>query len=77
MSILDSLIDIIREELDNPKLNVSIDTSRDELQTWDSLAHVRIIASIEDRFDFQFSLKQIEESNSVGALLDVIAFNKA
>jgi acyl carrier protein len=77
VSILDSLIDIIREELDNPKLNVSIDTSRDELQTWDSLAHVRIIASIEHRFDFQFSLKQIEESNSVGALLDVIAFNQA
>lgn len=77
MTILDSLTDIFREELDNPQLIISVTSSRDCIQTWDSLAHVRIISSIEQRFGFQFSLAQIEESNSVGALLDIIAANHA
>jgi acyl carrier protein len=77
VSILSSLNEIFREELDNPQLFISICTSRDSLQTWDSLAHVRIISSIEQRFGIQFNLAQIEDANSVSALLDVIVANQA
>jgi acyl carrier protein len=77
VTILDSLNTIFQEELDDPKLQVTLDLTQDDLQTWDSLAHVRIIASIEERFGFQFSLSQIEESTSVRALMDVIAAGQA
>lgn len=77
MEILNALNTIFQEELDDPKLRITQEMSRDDLQTWDSLAHVRIIASIEDRFGFQFSLSQIEEATSVNALMDVIAANQA
>lgn len=76
MEILDALNTIFQEELDDPKLKITRDLSQDDLQTWDSLAHVRIIASIEERFGFQFSLSQIEEATSVSALMDVIAANQ-
>lgn len=77
MEILTALNTIFQEELDDPKLQISPELSREDLQTWDSLAHVRIIASIEERFGFQFSLTQIEEANSVSALTDIIAANQA
>lgn len=68
---------IFQEELDNPSLKIKREMSQEDLQTWDSLAHVRIIAHIEERFGFQFSLAQIEEATSVGALMDVITVSKA
>ena len=73
MENIDTLNQIFQEELDDPKLRITHDLSRDDLMSWDSLAHVRIVASIEDRFGFQFTLEQIEETSSVGELLDVIA----
>ncbi len=73
MEILDALNTIFQEELDDPKLQITRELSQDDLQTWDSLAHVRIIASIEERFDFQFSLAEIEEATSVSALISIIA----
>lgn len=77
MNDLEALNAIFQEELDDPGLTITRDLSRDDLQTWDSLAHVRIIAAIEERFGFQFTLNQIEEANSVGALLDVVSANRA
>lgn len=70
------LTDIFREELDDSKLEIDRSTSQETLGTWDSLAHVRLIARIEEEFGFQFSLSQIEDATSVAALLDVIAANK-
>ena len=74
---MDALNQIFQEELDDPNLRITRDLSRDDLMSWDSLAHVRIVASIEDRFGFQFTLEQIEETSSVGELLDVIAAHQA
>ena len=77
MEILDALSTIFHEELDDPTLRITPELSQDNLQTWDSLAHVRIVSSIEERFGFQFSLSQIEEATSVSALIDVIAAHRA
>lgn len=72
LETLDALNAIFQEELDDPSLKITPSLSQDDLPTWDSLAHVRIIASVEDRFGFQFTLSQIEEINSVKALIDII-----
>lgn len=77
MEHLDALNTIFQEELDDPKLQITRELSRDDLQTWDSLAHVRIIASVEERFGFQFSLSQIEDVTTVSTLMDIIAANQA
>lgn len=77
MEIMTALNTIFQEELDDPHLQITRELSREDLQTWDSLAHVRIIASIEERFGFQFSLAEIEEATTVSALIDVIAANQA
>lgn len=77
MTIFDTLTIIFQSELDGPKLALTPETSQEDIQTWDSLAHVRIIAAIEEEFGFQFSLAQIEEATSVRALLDIIAAHQA
>lgn len=73
MDPLVTLNQIFQDELDNPSLQITPETSRDDLESWDSLAHVRLIASIEEQFGFEFTLDQIEGVDSVQKILDIIS----
>jgi acyl carrier protein len=72
VAILARLQDIFRAELDNDDLVIGIDTRQADLRGWDSLAHIRLVSGIENEFDFQFSLAEIEQINSVRQFIDAI-----
>jgi acyl carrier protein len=71
-AVLARLQDIFRAELDDDALEIGIDTRQLDLKAWDSLAHIRLVSGIESEFDFQFSLAEIEEINSVRQFVDLI-----
>jgi len=71
-AILARLQDIFRAELDDDELKIGLDTRQTDLKGWDSLAHIRLVSGIENEFDFQFSLAEIEEINSVRQFVDLI-----
>ena len=56
---------IFREELEQDNLKIDMGTVKDDLQSWDSLAHVRIVAGVERSFNIQLDVEEIEEINSV------------
>jgi acyl carrier protein len=70
--ILSKVQNIFRAELDDDDLVIGIDTRQADLKAWDSLAHIRLVSGIESEFDFQFSLAQIEQINSVRQFVDAI-----
>jgi acyl carrier protein len=70
--ILARVQDIFRAELDDDNLVIGIDTRQADLKAWDSLAHIRLIGGIENEFDFQFSLAEIEQIHSVRQFVDSI-----
>jgi acyl carrier protein len=70
--ILARVQDIFRAELDDDDLIIGIDTSQVDLKAWDSLAHIRLVSGIENAFDFQFTLGEIEQIASVRQFVDVI-----
>jgi acyl carrier protein len=72
VAILATLQDIFRTELDNDDLVIGLDTRQADLRGWDSLAHIRLVSGIESEFDFQFSLAEIEQINSVRQFVDAI-----
>jgi acyl carrier protein len=67
--LLSSLTAIFRAELDNPKLNLSATDTNETVEEWDSLAHVRIIAAVEKKFQMQFDFDEIETIASVADFL--------
>jgi len=71
-AILARLQDIFRAELDDDELKIGLDTRQTDLKGWDSLAHIRLVSGIENEFDFQFNLAEIEEINSVRQFVDLI-----
>ena len=71
-AILARVQDVFRAELDDEDLVIGPETSQKNLKAWDSLAHIRLVSGIESEFDFQFSLAEIEQINSVRQFVDAI-----
>jgi acyl carrier protein len=71
-AILARVQGIFRVELDDDDLVIGMDTRQLDLKAWDSLAHIRLVSGIESEFDFQFSLPEIEQINSVRQFVDLI-----
>ena len=71
-AILARVQDIFRAELDDDALVVALDTRQKDLKAWDSLAHIRLVSGLENEFDIQFSLTEIEQIASVKQFVDAI-----
>ena len=64
--------DVFRAELDDEDLVIAPDTSQKNLKAWDSLAHIRLVSGIENEFDIQFNLTEIEQITSVRQFVHLI-----
>jgi acyl carrier protein len=72
LGVLGRLEQIFRDELDDDRLVLSEGSGPDDVDGWDSLANIRIVAAIESAFGFEFDIEQIESVRSVSDLLHVI-----
>jgi acyl carrier protein len=70
--MLESLRSIFQDVFDNPDLH--IDRSSDALSVpgWDSLAHINLVAAIEQKFKIRFALGELEQLKNVGEMLDLM-----
>jgi acyl carrier protein len=70
--ILSELTEMISDLLDLEGLNLDTDTVANDVDGWDSLAHVRIVVGIEQHFSIRFSTSEITSLNTVGDLVSLI-----
>ena len=70
--VLARVQEVFRAELDDEDLVIAPDTSQNNLKAWDSLAHIRLISGLENEFDIQFSLAEIEQISSVRQFVQLI-----
>jgi acyl carrier protein len=52
---------------------IRLDTTADDVIGWDSMAHVGLMAAIEDEFGIEFEPKEITGFEDVGGLVRLIA----
>lgn len=71
--ILEKLQEIVRDVLDEEDIVLKKDTVPEDVDGWDSLAHISILAEIQDTMDVTFQLDEIINLKSVGAIVDAIA----
>ncbi len=60
---------IFTDVIDEGDVNLTMDTTADDVEGWDSLNHVQIIAAVEKKFGFRFSLNEIQLFKNVGDLV--------
>jgi len=67
-----NVIGILRRILDQDLSLDDFNVPRAEISEWNSLIHVEIIFSCEDFFQIEFSLEEMNNLNSIKALIESI-----
>lgn len=69
---IDVLNDVFKEVFDDTSLTITRETTADNVDGWDSMTHILLISSIEEKFGIEFSQKEVIKFKTVGDLLDSI-----
>jgi acyl carrier protein len=70
--VLKQVNDIFIDVLDNENIVLSDQTTANDIEEWDSLAHVHLVVAIERSFKLRFSSKEIQSWENVGEMIDSI-----
>ena len=63
---------IFREEFDDDSLVIVDETNAEDIEDWDSLAHVELVMEMEKTFDMKFNIKEVGKLANVGEMVDLI-----
>lgn len=70
--ILAKVQDIFRDVLDNQTIVLTNNICADDIDEWDSLAHIQLIVAIEKKFKTKFTAKEMLSWTNVGEMVDCI-----
>ncbi len=72
IEILEKINHILKDVFDDDSLVVTESTELSDIEGWDSIAQITIIATIEKEFNVRFRLEDILETKSINKLIDFI-----
>ena len=58
------------------KVNVTRELSAKDVPEWDSLLHITLIVTVEQKFGIRFRTGEVEAKKTVGEFMDLIAQHK-
>lgn len=70
--IFEKLNEIFIDVLDLDEVELTDETSADDIDEWDSLSHIQLIVAIEKEFGLKFTSKEIMSWKNVGEMIDCI-----
>ncbi len=68
MSPKDQLYQLVADLFEVDLAGLSATTSRDEIERWDSMGTIDLVAQIEKMFKIRFDLLEVEELHTLGIL---------
>jgi len=63
---------VFRDIFDNETMTIQDDMSARDVEDWDSLTHVNLVAAIEKEFKIRFALAEIQTLKNVGEMIDLV-----
>lgn len=70
--VFDKLNEVFRDVFDDDSIEVNERTVASDIEEWDSIHHIALLAAIEDEFDIEFSLQQTASMSDVSMMVDYI-----
>ncbi|MBP6231471.1 MAG: acyl carrier protein [Paludibacteraceae bacterium] len=70
--IKEQLTVIFRTVFEDPKLDLRDSMTKNDIEMWDSLTYLMMIAAVEKQFNFKFKLLELGNLESVGDILSAI-----
>jgi len=72
MTTLELLTPIFRQVIDDESIVLTRETTADDIEAWDSLSHINLVAAVEMSFKVRFALGELQSLKNVGHLVDLI-----
>lgn len=70
--VFEKLNSVFQDVFDDETIAVSDATTADDIEDWDSLEHINLMAAVEKEFEIKFSMGQIVTMKNVGEMADII-----
>ncbi len=70
--IYDELNAVFRQVLEDDSLQLTPETTADDVEGWDSMNHIFIVVELEKRFAVKFQAAEMEELKNVGELAALV-----
>jgi acyl carrier protein len=70
--ILATIRDVLADVVDNPSLQISEQTTAEDVADWDSINHVKLLIGLESEMGFRFNTDEVSGLKNVGALIDIV-----
>ncbi len=72
MNIIEPLTHIFRAVFDDEDITLTREMNADDIDGWDSFAHLNLLMSIEEFFEITISDEEAPGLRNVGDLMDII-----
>lgn len=66
------LNEVFRDVFDDESITVTETTTADDIEEWDSLEHINLLAAVEQEFGMKFNMGQVVSMKNVGEMADII-----
>lgn len=66
----EKVIKIMKDVLEMDE--VSMNTSQDNCENWNSLRHLNLVSELEDEFGVEFEPEEIAEMHSVNSIIEIV-----
>ena len=73
ISLFCRLNEVFRDVFGDSSLSVNENTTSADIEDWDSLEHINLIAAVENEFGLRFKMREVSGMKNVGEMLAIIA----
>ena len=71
-AIYERLNTVFQDVFDDEEIVVCDTTTSDDIEDWDSLEHINLVAAVEQEFGMKFTMGQVVTMKNVGEMVDII-----
>ena len=70
--VFEKLNEVFQDVFDDDSITVTDVTTANDIEEWDSLEHISLIAAVEQEFGIKFNMGQVVSMKNVGEMADII-----
>lgn len=70
--VFERLNKVFRDVFDDDDITVTETTTSADIDDWDSLEHINLVAAVEQEFGRKFTMGQVVTMKNVGEMVDII-----
>ena len=70
--VFERLNAVFRDVFDDEDITVNDQTTANDIEDWDSLEHINLMAAVESEFGIKFSMGKVVTMKNVGEMADII-----